>query len=144
MSEDNFDWLDEPKQDKTFASVVKVDETLGLVMGFAIICTEGDEAYFDVQGDHIPEDAMLKAAADFMINSRAAKQMHDGPDVGQVVFAFPLTYETAAAMGINQYEKTGLMIAMKFDDPAIVDKFKSGEYKGFSIGGQRMIDEEID
>ena len=45
-----------------YAEIKKVDEELGLVMGFAIICKIDGEPYFDTQGDHIPEDSMLKAA----------------------------------------------------------------------------------
>lgn len=144
MDAQKHSWLDESIEKKTFVNVVKVNEELGLVMGFAIVCEERGVPYYDVQGDHIPEDAMLKAAAEFMANSRAAKEMHAGPDIGEVVFAFPLTREIANAMEIDGYNKTGLMIAMKFSDSAIVDKFKSGEYRGFSIGGRRILDEEVD
>ena len=119
---------------------MKVDEGLGLVFGFAIVCKENGEPYFDVQQDHIPEDAMLKAAADFMQNSRVASEMHDGSDIGRVVFAFPLTEDIAKSLGINS-PRTGLLIAMK---PAadVLEKFISGEYTGFSIGGARLEDED--
>lgn len=76
---------------------------------------------------------MLEAAADFAQNSRVAKDMHQGEQVGDVVFTFPLTTELAKAFDI-QTPRTGLMIAMK--PPAdILAKFASGEYTGFSIGG---------
>src|SRR5581483_1461232 len=67
---------------ETSASVVKVDESLGLVFGFAVVCKKDGADYYDVQGDHIPEDAMLAAAADFMENSRVAKDMHQGDAIG--------------------------------------------------------------
>jgi hypothetical protein len=146
------------KDDSAFevrAEVLKVDESLGLVMGFAIVCSEAGEPYFDVQGDHIPEDAMLKAAADFMMNSRVAGQMHtdeDGvftavsqkaaADHGTVVFAWPLTEDIAKAFNILTH-KTGLMIAVK-PDKDMLEKFQLGEYTGFSIGGSRVKDEEVD
>ncbi len=124
------------------AKVCKVDESLGLVFGFAIVCKEDGQEYFDVQGDHIPEDAMLKSACDFMQNSRVAKEMHEGGQVGTIVFAWPMTSDIAKAMGIET-PTTGLMIAMK--PPAdILGKYKSGEYTGFSIGGRRGEDEEVD
>ena len=126
-----------------YGKVAKVDDDLGLVMGFAIICKENGEPYFDVQGDHIPEDAMMKAAADFMANSRVAKEMHDGGQVGSVVFAFPLTEDIAKAMGLGEVENTGLMIAMQPSDDDVLEKFRSGEYTGFSIGGRRLKDEEV-
>lgn len=124
------------------AEVVKVDDSLGLVFGFALICKIDGEDYYDVQGDHIPEDSMLKAAADFMANSRMAKEMHVGDGKGSVVFAWPMTAEIAKAMGIET-RTTGLMIAMKPDSEAILNKFRDGTYTGFSIGGRRLEDEEV-
>lgn len=123
------------------ATVLKVDDTLGLVFGWAIVSKQNGADYYDTQGDHIPEDAMLKAADDFMQNSRVAKDMHAGDAIGSVVFCWPMTSDIAKAMGITT-TTTGLMIAMK--PPAdIVAKFKSGEYTGFSIGGERGVDEEV-
>ena len=132
---------DSRTEKRVYAEVTKVDEDLGLVMGFAIVCTEDGDPYFDVQGDHIPEDSMLKAATDFMIHSRVAKEMHTGDAAGSVVFAFPLTADIAESMGITT-KKTGLMIAMKPDED-MLEKFRSGEYTGFSIGGVRVEDEEV-
>lgn len=115
------------------AQVLKVDSNLGLVFGFAIVSTLDGEPYFDKQGDHIPEDAMLKAATDFMEHSRIAKEMHAGDQQGSVVFAFPLTADVATALGIVT-KQTGLLIAMKPNE-AVLGKFKDGTYTGFSIGG---------
>lgn len=126
----------------TDVRVVKVDDALGLVMGFAIVCKEGGEPYFDTQGDHITEEAMLEAAVDFMSNARVAKEMHSGGDKGVVVFAWPMTSEIAKAFGLV-VEKTGLMIAMKPDDEEILRKFRDGEYTGFSIGGMCHEHEEV-
>ena len=122
--------------------VAKVDDELGLVFGFAIVSKINGEEYFDVQGDHIPEEAMLEASLDFMENSGAAKEMHQGDRIGSIVFAFPLTSEIARSMNI-QTEKTGLMIALKPYDDEVLNRFKSGEYTGFSIGGRRVEDEEV-
>jgi len=119
--------------------VAKVDESMGLVFGWAIVSTEGGEPYYDLQGDHIPEEAMLKAAAGFMANSRRADEMHSRKGAGTVTFAFPLTRETANAFGI-QTNRTGLMVAVK-PDAAMLKRFASGELRGFSIGGRRVRDE---
>ncbi len=124
------------------AEVVKVDEALGLVMGFAIVCTEEGEPYFDVQGDHIPEDSMLKASLDFMENSRTAKEMHSGDGRGTVVFAWPMTSDVAKAFGMAT-NRTGLMVAVRPSDDAMLEKFRDGTYTGFSIGGKRIEDEEV-
>lgn len=115
------------------AQVVKVDAELGLVFGFAIVSTLCGEPYYDVQGDHIPDEAMLKAAADFMEHARVAKEMHKGDQKGTVVFAFPLTSDIAKSLDI-QTEKTGLLIGMK-PTPEVLEKFRDGSYTGFSIGG---------
>jgi hypothetical protein len=132
---------------ETTAQVCKVDAGLGLVFGFAIICTKNGQPYFDTQDDNIPDDAMLKAATDFMQSERVQGNMHqlDGsgnpiPD-GSVVFAFPLTSDIAKAMDI-ECDKTGLMVAIK-PSPDILEKYQSGEYTGFSIGGHRVEDEEV-
>lgn len=159
------------------AEVLKVDEDLGLVFGWGIICTEKGAPYYDTgelvhepsgrrvksssdggyvyrdtmkalsgdeagdvvrRRDHIPEDAMLKAACDFAENGRVAKQMHDGEPRGQIVFQMPLTAEVKKAFGIR-CGKTGLMVAAKLDEP-MLDLFRKGKLKGFSIGGSRIED----
>lgn len=129
----------------TSAQVAKVDDELGLVFGFAIVSKINGEEYYDVQGDHIPEGAMLEAATDFMMNSRVAKDMHleDGELPGSIVFAFPLTEDISKALEI-QTNKTGLLIAMKPESSEILQKFKDGSYTGFSIGGKRIQDEEME
>lgn len=123
--------------------VLKVDEELGLVMGYAIVSTVDGEPYYDSQGDYIPDESMLNASVDFMKNSRVAKEMHVGGEKGTVVFAWPMTAEIAKAFGLT-VTKTGLMIAMLPEDEEVLEKFKSGEYTGFSIGGSRIEDEEVD
>ncbi len=85
---------------------------------------------------------MLKASADFMQHSRVAKDMHAGDQVGDVVFAFPLTTEIAKSLGIKT-KKTGLLIGMK-PDAETLKKYVSGDYTGFSIGGKRITDEEVE
>jgi len=121
--------------------ICKVDKALGLVIGWGIVCKKDDKDYFDTQGDHIPENAMIEASVDFMLNSRMAKDMHqtDGALPGSIVFAFPMTSDIAKAYGITT-ATTGLMIAMKPDSPEIMQKFASGEYTGFSIGGARIAE----
>ena len=119
--------------------VAKVDESLGLVLGFGIVCAENGEPYYDLQGDHIPEDAMLKASLDFMQHSQVADQMHEGKGHGTIVFAWPLTADVAKAFGIEA-AKTGLMIGMR-PSAGMLAKFKDGTLTGFSIGGVRIEDE---
>lgn len=131
--------------EKEFAvgtSIVKVDTSHGLVLGWAIVCKRDGEDYYDLQGDFIPEAAMLDAAVDFMQNGAVAKEMHAGDPVGSVVFAFPMTSDIAKSYGIET-KQTGLLIAMK-PTPDVLAKFSDGTYTGFSIGGRRIEDEEVD
>lgn len=110
------------------------------MFGYAVVCLEKGEPYYDTQGDHITEKAMLKAAVDFMENSRTAKAMHEGDSIGSA-WVFPLTAEIAKALDLKT-DRTGLLIAMK-PDADTLEKYKTGEYTGFSIGGFRVRDEEV-
>lgn len=130
------------KQTAKFAEVLKVDDSLGLVLGWAIVCKRDGCDYWDLQEDHIPEASMLSAAVDFMQNSRVAKEMHSGEASGSVVFAFPLTEDISKAFGIES-KTTGLMIAIKPDSDEMLAKFRDGTLSGFSIGGHRLDDEEV-
>jgi len=121
-------------------AVAKVDEKLGLVFGWAITSTEKGEPVFDLQGDHIPDDVMLKAVSDFMEQSRDARDMHTGDTIGTVVHSMPLTAEIAEAFGILT-DTTGWMVAMR-PSPEVLKQFASGERTGFSIGGQVLESEE--
>lgn len=139
-------WIDETLNDETFSidcSVAKVDDELGIVFGYAIICKNEGEEYFDSQGDHVTETAMLEATADFMAGDRVAKLMHLGEQCGQVVFGFPLTEEIGKALEIDLV-KTGFVVGMKPEDREILSKFKSGELTGFSIGGRRITETVIE
>lgn len=133
----------------TEATFLKVEESHGLIIGFSIVCEEDGEPYYDlgqvINGvrvrDHITPAAMLKAAIEFMADSRVASDMHerdaDGNPVkcGDVLCAFPLTAEIAASLDIVT-KRTGLLVAIKPSDPAVLDKARKGEYRGFSIGGR--------
>lgn len=124
-------------------TIAKVDEALGIVFGYAIVCKDGEEDFFDSQGDHIPEAAMLEATADYMSGHRIAKDMHMGGTVGQVVYGFPMTGDIAKALGI-EVQKTGFIVGMKPDGPELLEKYAKGSYTGFSIGGKRISQENVD
>ena len=126
----------------TNSKIIKVDKKLGLVMGWAIVSKIEGKEYFDLQGDHIPEDSMLEASLKFMKGARILGDMHEKAEGGTVVFAWPMTGEIAKSFGIKT-DTTGLMIAIKPESKEMLAKFESGEYTGFSIGGKRVEDEEI-
>ena len=129
------------------ATFLKFDEELGLIFGFAIVSNIEGEPHFDLQGDHIPEDSMLKAATDFMANSGVAAEMHERDDdgnpvpIGKVLFAWPMTSDIAASLGIVT-KRTGLLIAIKPEGDEALAKARDGRYRGFSIGGRRIRDED--
>lgn len=118
--------------------IAKVDEGLGLVFGWGIVCKQNGQEYFDRQGDHIPEDAMLEAVTDFAMSARIAGDMHKTED-GVVVHSFPLTEEIAKSLGIA-CATSGWLVAVK-PSPEVLKKFQSGEYTGFSIGGKYITNE---
>jgi hypothetical protein len=132
-----------PMDQLSYNKVAKVDTALGLVFGWGIICKQDGKDYFDLQGDHIPEDAMLEAVTEFMVEGGAAKEMHQGVVKGRILFAFPLTTDVAKAFGLETTQ-TGLMLALKPDSPEMLEKFRTGEYTGFSIGGKRILDEPVE
>jgi hypothetical protein len=123
------------------SEVAKVDQSLGLVFGYAMVSKIDGEDHYDLQGHHIPEDTMLKVSTQFMETSNVAKEMHSGNPIGKYVFAFPLTTEIAKSLGIVA-KQTGLLVAMKPDNAETLAKFASGEFTGFSIGGINPVFEE--
>jgi hypothetical protein len=125
----------------TRGEVCKVDDSLGLVIGWAVISKIGGQDHFDTQDEHIPDETMLKATLEFMESARTAKEMHRGDSAGEVVFGFPLTGEIAKALNI-QTKQTGFIIGYKPSSPEILEKFRDGTYTGFSIGGK--VDESHD
>lgn len=140
-------WLDdlaEGPQDPFSIEVKidKVDAELGIVFGYAIVCTEKNDQYFDLHDDHIPESSMLEATAKYMAGSRIAKDMHAGEPCGQVVYGFPMTREIAKSLNIT-IERSGFIVGMKPDSADMLVKFRDGEYTGFSIGGRRVRDSEV-
>lgn len=115
------------------ASVAKVDDELGLVFGWAFTSQIDGNDYFDLQGDAITPD-FVKAAADFMIDGGLTDEMHDSNPDGRVVFCMPLTPDIAKSFGVVS-KTIGLMVALK-PSSEVFEKFKTGEYTGFSIAGE--------
>lgn len=129
--------------------ILKVSDELGLIFGFAAICKVDGEDFWDSDNEHYPEESMLRDSTEFAKSSRTACDMHaregDGIEpvsAGGIVHTFPLTTEIAKALEI-QTRRTGLLIAMAPDDPAVLEKARSGEYTGFSIGGSVVEAEDV-
>lgn len=138
----NEDWKDKVVEKRlTTNDIFKVDKKLGLVLGYAIICKELINGvwvdYYDFQDDHIPEETMVKASLDFALNYSVGKDMHSGETFGGYPFLFPMTVEIAESLNVK-IEKSGLLVGFKPDRPDILEKYESGEYTGFSVGGQEV------
>ncbi|MYD94565.1 MAG: hypothetical protein F4Y02_12930 [Chloroflexi bacterium] len=120
-------------------TVAKVDDSLGLVFGFGAVCTEDGQPYYDTQDEHASEAELLKALLNFVEHWQIAGEKHATDDAGlpeihgSVPFVFPLLSDVAKALDI-QTPTTGALIAMK-PTPEVFAKFKSGEYRSFSMGG---------
>lgn len=139
---ENFNKIDDDRF-SIEVEIEKVDSELGIVFGYAMVCYQEGQKYFDLHDDHITEKAMLECTAAYMEGNRIAKDMHQGEPCGQVVYGFPMTAEIAKSLDI-QVKRTGFIVGMKPESQDMLDKFASGEYTGFSIGGRRVKDTEID
>jgi len=132
------------------SKILKIDEGEGLVYGFAVVSKINGEPYYDLNIDHegehagkrvpehIPEEALAKGGLGFVDSGAAGNEMHDGPDRGDFPFVFPMTTEIFKALfGLDNAPKTGLIVGHR-PPPDVLQKFKSGEYTGFSIEGARL------
>jgi len=130
---------------------------LGLVFGWGMVCNvRGQDGvmrkYFDLQRHHIPDEAMLRNGLEFASGLRVSGEMHltdqDGESVekGFYPYLFPMTEQIAKGYGMT-ITQSGLMVCSK-PTPDVLERFDSGEYTGFSIGGtfsrDALIDVEID
>jgi len=124
------------KQEETRfeGKILKADSSERMVWGWASVNTVNGELITDKQGDQIPPQVMEKAATRFMQSVRAAKAMHEGGSIGEVVHSLPLTKQIAESLGISSPIE-GWIIAMKVHDEAVWKRVQSGELKAFSIGG---------
>lgn len=116
--------------------VVKTDEKLGLVFGWALASTltGGATPHIDLQDDAVVgDDELIKVAADFVDAGAASDVLHDEQPDGKVVFVMPLTKDVNAALGIKS-DVHGLAIAMR-PSPATFKRFVNKELNAFSIGG---------
>lgn len=125
---------------KTY-DVIRTNDELGVVYGWAAIFTENGDEYFDTQGDAIDPAAMEVAALDFAENGAIAGDLHEA-EAGNVPFLLPITPDVREAFEMET-PYTGLAIGMK-PTAEVYEKFKSGEYAGFSIGGEREEEEVVE
>lgn len=116
------------------SDILKVDRARRIVWGWASVSTLKGELVVDRQGDRIAPAEMEKMADAFMRSTRAAKAMHEGEDVGEVIHSLPLTKDLAEALGIDT-DREGWITGTYVADDGEWAKVLRGEYAGFSIGG---------
>lgn len=128
------------------AKVAKVDESIGVVFGYAVASTVdgGKSAHVDLQGDAVVGgDELIKVALGFAEAGAQSDVMHDCVKDGWVPFVMPLNAETKKAFKLAG-DVEGIAIGMK---PSVetFKRFQSGELAAFSIygtGERTPIDEQ--
>ena len=83
--------------------VAKVDEAQGLVYGWAsVVVTKAGELVEDRQGDVIDPADLDSAMIEFMLDHRAANEMHEGAPIGTVVESVVVSPAKLEAMGLRR------------------------------------------
>lgn len=133
------------KCSKDTTKVCKVDSDRRMVFGWAQICTKNGEEYFDTDNQSFPETVTLgddeSGWIGYMKSQRIHKAMHSGEQVGEVIFAFPAFDDIMKSLGYEPTDKTGIIVGVQVHDDKVLQKFHSGEYSDFSIGGGANFDE---
>jgi hypothetical protein len=111
----------------------------GIVWGWASIIEKDGKAIIDHQGDMIDPEELVKAAHDFISNSRTGGLMHtkeanEPRKVGDIVESMVFTRELQKALDID-LGKAGWLIGFKITDPEVRKLAAGGRLPSFSIGG---------
>lgn len=118
------------------AKVAKLDESIGVVFGYAVASTidGGASDHVDLQGDAVVGgDELIKVALGFAEAGARSDVMHNEVKDGWVPFVMPLSAETKKAFGLSG-DVEGIAIGMK-PSAETFKRFVSGELAAFSIGG---------
>lgn len=125
---------------------IHIDKANTLIFGWAVISEIDGQEFFNVHDTHVPANQeLLKAAMDYATDRDAKVLMnHTGAPVGELLFAFPVTSEIAAAMGFTS-KFNGLLVGIKANE-TLLAKFEDGTLTGFSpfISGESEVTETID
>lgn len=120
--------------------ITKVNEELGVIYGWASVTTVEGELVVDSHGDTIDTIEIVKAAHEFVSEARAAKIMHKGEDVGEIVESLVFSEDIQKALGIDLGFE-GWFIGMRVPDVDIRKQVMNGELPMFSIGGMAESEE---
>jgi hypothetical protein len=118
------------------AQVLKADEDAKIVWGWAYVATVDGEVSLDHSGEYVSPETLVKAATNFMMNTRVSKVNHTGEKDGDIVHSLPVTKELAEALGI-QTNREGWIIGVRVS-PTTLQKVQSGLLTSFSIGGRAL------
>jgi hypothetical protein len=112
-----------------------------MAYGIAAVSTVNGEPYFDLQGDHIPTDELVKMAHGFITDYRVGGALHlRDPESGEplvaghVVESVVLSSDLQKALGIDLGRECWL-IGLKVEDEHVLKMIEAGHLAGFSIGG---------
>lgn len=115
--------------------ITKVDSDKRLVYGWASVIEVNGEPLVDRHNDIISEDELVKAAHNFIRESRRGDFMHEVQGVSEIVESFCFTKDVQKALGID-LGKVGWMICTYVHNDAAWDAIKKGLFPAFSIGGK--------
>ena len=119
------------------ADILDVNTEERLAYGWAYVTQDKGQVSYDHSKEWMTSDTLTKAATSFMLNSRAAKSMHSGEPVAEIVHSLPITKEIADALGI-QTDREGWVIGVFVKDDTVWEMVKSGKLSSFSIGGRAI------
>lgn len=121
--------------------IVKLDEERHRVTGFAMVsCNKNGEPVYDLQGDHITPDELVKAVDDFasVVGTNAVDDMHDHSDSGRVVESMVLTAALQKALGIPEgTQPIGWLVTVEVPKSQF-ELVKSGKRQMFSIEAKAL------
>ena len=135
------------KRVKAEHKIAKVETSQGLVFGWGQVFLErtekGLDQYYDTDNDAFDEEGAVPAWDGLMSEGRVLKANHQGEQVGDVIFAFPLTLDIAKSLGfdVDTIPRTGTLVGVR-PQSDIFAKYESGEWDSFSVGGEIIEMEE--
>jgi hypothetical protein len=118
------------------AEVIKADKDSKVIWGWAYVATVNGEISLDHSGEWVSPETLVKAATNFMKNTRVSKVNHQGDQDGDIVHSLPVTKDLAEALGI-QTDREGWIIGVIASDETLA-KVQDGSLTSFSIGGRAL------
>lgn len=127
------------KEDLSFR-VIRKDDELKQIFGWASVSMVGDDLVVDKQGDIILPDELENASHEYMLSSRDHGLSHASFGTGRLIASQVFTPDLAKREGIAAKNAAGQNIygwrvGFQIDDEAVWKAIKDGELPEFSIGG---------